>query len=408
MKKIDREYPSLRAHLIGMLGVFAALFLGLALYLYLTSRSLFAEGLQKELSGDLEWMASITEADPRLLRDPARSDSLCKAVSRFKGFRVTIIDNAGNVLADSHIPRKSFGTLENHRSRPEVRMSELKGWGHAWRYSNTLGLGMLYVARKVPEQACYLRMAAGPATLDRFQNATLRIFVLFLALFSAAAGAIVWWISRKISSPLLQLTGEERSGSRDPESPPRWGARFREAEVLNEAIQGYVGQIRSLGREVEKQRDKLVAVLNQLEEGILILSANGDVVAANPSSLKLLGADGGSRGPSAWLGRPLREMLPESPLLAWVDAARSPDRTPIMHVDKGPGAPFDLLCHLAPLDAVAEGVTGGEFLLTLFDVSEFRHLDRVKSEFVANASHELKTPLSSIKGYAEALMEGAM
>jgi two-component system, OmpR family, phosphate regulon sensor histidine kinase PhoR len=408
MADIDREYPSLRAHLIGMLGIFAALFLSLTLYLYLTSRSLFAEALQQELSGDLEWMASSAMADPALLRDPVRSDSLCKTLSRFKGFRVTVIDSAGGVLADSHVPRGDVTSLENHLARPEVRMAVEKGWGHSWRYSNTLGLGMLYVARRVPEQACYLRMAAGPATLDSFQNASLKVFALFLGLFAAAAGAIVWWISRKISSPLLQLTGEERAGSGAPESPPRWEARFREAEVLNEAFQGYVVQIRSLGREVEKQRDKLVAVLNQLEEGILILSAEGGVVAANPSSLKLLGAAGDARGPSAWLGRPLRELLPESPLLAWVEQARSPDRTPVMHVDKGPGAPYDLLCHLAPLDAAAQGDAGAEFLLTLFDVSEFRHLDRVKSEFVANASHELKTPLSSIKGYAEALMEGAM
>jgi two-component system phosphate regulon sensor histidine kinase PhoR len=85
-----------------------------------------------------------------------------------------------------------------------------------------------------------------------------------------------------------------------------------------------------------------------------------------------------------------------------------------MHVDKGPGAPYDLLCHLAPLDAGTApagsngSAPGREYLLTLLDVTEFRHLDRVKSEFVANASHELKTPLSSIKGYAEALMEGAL
>jgi signal transduction histidine kinase len=102
------------------------------------------------------------------------------------------------------------------------------------------------------------------------------------------------------------------------------------------------------------------------------------------------------------VGRPLRDLRPGSPLVPWAEAAQSPDRTPLMHVDKAPDVPFDLLCHLAPLGA------GPEYLLTLLDVTEFRNLDRIKSEFVANASHELKTPLSSIKGYAEALLEGAL
>lgn len=429
MAQIERAYPSLRAHLIGMLGIFAALFLGLTLYLYLTSRTLFAEALQKELSGDLEWMASIVRDQPGLARDPVRSDSLCKAVARFKDYRVTVIDSAGHVLADSHVPREEVGTLENHAGRPEVEMASTEGWGHSWRYSSTLGRGMLYVARKVPDQACYLRMAAGPVTLNSFQMASFRVFILFLALFLAASFAITWWISRKISAPLLRLTGGGDAAP-DPEKPPRWEAEFREAEVLNKAFQGYVGQVRTLGRQVETQRDKLAAVLNQLEEGILILSPDGVVVAANPASLRLLGSAGSggpaadSRDPAAWIGRPLRRLLPQSPLVAWVDAAQSPDRTPMMHVDKGPDAPFDLLCHLALLETGDAGDArdmgnagdpenraaraGRELLLTVLDVTEFRHLDRVKSEFVANASHELKTPLSSIKGYAEALLEGAL
>ncbi len=411
MAQIEREYPSLRAHLMGMLGIFAALFLGLTIYLYLTSRSLFADALQMELSGDLEWLASTIHDRPQLLADPALADSLCKAVARFKGFRVTFIDSSGRVLADSHVPRAELAGLENHAARPEVRMAMEKGWGHAWRYSNTLGRGMLYVARKVPDQACYLRMAAGPVTLNSFQMASLKIFALFLALFLAASLAITWWISRKISAPLLHLI-DSRDGRPDPGKPPRWEAEFREAEVLNQAFRGYVGQVRTLGREVEMQRDKLVAVLNQLDEGILIFSAAGTVVTANPSSLRLLGATE-SKDATAWVGRNLRSLLPLSPLVPWLEAADSPERTPLMHVDKGPDSPFDLLCHLAPMDAgpapgKTESESGREYLLTLLDVTEFRHLDRVKSEFVANASHELKTPLSSIKGYAEALLEGAL
>jgi two-component system phosphate regulon sensor histidine kinase PhoR len=405
MAVIEREYPSLRATLIAMLGVFAALFLALTVYLYMASRSLFAEALQRELSGDLEWLAGTLKGQPGILAEPARADSLCKAIAGYKGFRVTFIASDGRVLADSDVPRDEVGTLENHGSRPEVLMARAQGHGHAWRYSSTLGRGMLYVAYKVPEQECYLRMAAGPVTLNAFQIAAMRVFLLFLGLFLAAALAVTWWISRKISAPLLHLVEAGGAGADPlrPESPtPRWEARFREAEVLNGAFRGYVDRIRSLGRDVEHERDKLMAVLNQLDEGILILSADGAVAAANPSSLRLLGAPGSA---PSWFGRPLREALPSGPLADWVSEAASPDRPPVIHIDKGPAAPYDLLCHLAPLDP---GAGGGEYLLTLLNVTEFRHLDRVKSEFVANASHELKTPLSSLKGYAEALVEGAL
>ena len=415
-KLSEREFPSLRAHLIVMLGLFAALFLALTVYLYLASRSLFADALQRELSGDLEWMASTISDQPGLLTDPARSDSLCKAVAGFKGFRVTIVDSTGRVLADSHVPIADVAGLESHAGRPEIIMAKAEGRGHAWRYSSTLGRGMLYVAFRIPKPACYLRMAAGPVTLNSFQMASLRIFALFLGLFLAASLAVTWWISRKISSPLLQLSaasdGDPGPDPYHPDSPtPRWEARFREAEVLNQAFRGYVARIRALGREVEQERDKLVAVLHQLEEGILILSAEGRVAAANPASLILLGAKDAAGipiRPAAWLGLPLREAMPHGPLARWVAEAASPDRPPVIHIDKGPEAPYDLLCHLAPLDAGQPDGAGREYLLTLINVSEFRHLDRIKSEFVANASHELKTPLSSLKGYAEALIEGAL
>ncbi len=429
MAELDREYPSLRARLIGMLALFAALFLGLTAYLYFSSRSIFADALERELTGDSDWMVAQISADPGLLENSSRTDSLCSAVAKYKGFRVTVIDTTGRVLADSHVPRAELSALENHRNRPEVQDALAGGWGHSWRHSSTLSTEMLYVARLLPKHKGYLRLAAGPVALNSFQNASLRVFALFLGLFLAASAAVTAWISRKISDPLLQLMKDRSAEASWPAgaSPPRWEAEFREAEVLNRAFQGYVDQIRKLGGDVESERDKLVAILNQLEEGILILSGDGVVLAANPSSLTLLGlepraagalAEGSpndaaspgskvrsARGRPACVGQSAEKVLKQKSLIHWVRDAALPDRPPFLHIDKGVDSPFDLLCHLAALES-----SGGarEYLLTVIDVTEFRHLDRVKSEFVANASHELKTPLSSIKGYAEALLEGAL
>jgi two-component system, OmpR family, phosphate regulon sensor histidine kinase PhoR len=411
MGKLNRAYPSLRTHLIGMLGVFVAIFLGLTTYLYFNSRTLFTDALQLELRGDLNWMSATLQNDPSILSNPARADSICKAIAKYKGFRVTLIDASGQVLADSHVPLQGTASMENHLARPEVKMALEKGWGHAWRYSSTIDGNMLYLAHKDPNQTYYLRMAAGPITLNSFQMASLRVFLLFLLLFVGASLIITWWISRKISAPLLTLQDIGENGLAGPlnlEKPPRWEAEFLEAEVLNQAFQSYVDQIRKLGGEVESQRDKLISVLNQLQEGILILSAEGKVLAVNPAAFRFLGTGTAFHRASDWLGQALSTLLPRSPLIAWLASAHSAERTPFMHLNKGPDLPFDLVCHLAPLGTGVETSSAREYLLTLMDVSEFRHLDRIKSEFVANASHELKTPLSSIKGYAETLIEGAI
>jgi two-component system phosphate regulon sensor histidine kinase PhoR len=412
MSEPERGHPSLRTHLLVMLGIFAALFLALTLYLYSASRSLFSDALQHELSGDLEWMASTLREHPDMLSEPPRVDSLCKALSTHKGFRVTVIDSSGKVIGDSHVPFADLGKLENHRDRPEVAMARASGWGYAWRYSHTLRLDMMYAAKRLPDGADYLRIAAGPVTLKIFQRAAMRVFALFLGLFLAAAVAVTWWISRSISAPLLHLTAQGNldvtKGPLEPgAAAPRWDARFSEADALNRAFQVYVDEIRSLAGKVAAERDRLVAVLDQLEEGILILSENGAIKAANPSSLRLLGIDAAAA--SGAVGRPFGDLVRMKPLAQWVQDAADPGRPPVLHVDKGPEAPFDLLCHLGPLDPRAGSPRDGrEYLLTLINVTEFKHLDRVKSEFVANASHELKTPLSSIKGYAEALLEGAL
>lgn len=393
---------------MGMLGIFTLLFLGLTLYLYQASRALFSSALQRELDGDINWVADILARDAALSADPRRADSLMKSISRHKDFRITLTDGEGRVLADSHVPRDSVAHLENHRRRPEFQAARAQGRGHAWRYSATLGQEMLYVARRLGDGSRYLRMAAGPGPLETFQRAAGLIFTLFLALFAVSAMVITWWMSRTISTPLLHL-------AEHPGATPRWQAPFREAEVLNGAFERYVTEVRQLAGEVSLERDRLMAVLNRLEEGILILTLDGlDIVitAANPASLRLLGIDPGT----LVAGRRVGEVVRPEALLRWLARAADPERTPVLHLDRGPDLPYDLLCRLGPLglpsrpDASpgAAGMGPTEFVLTLVDITEFRHLDQVKSEFVANASHELKTPLSSLKGYAETLLEGAL
>ena len=389
-----KPFPSIRSRLLLILLGLGVCLTALAGFLYRTTESLFYQGLQSELRGDLDWLASIVGHDSALLRPP-RADSLCKAVSRFKGYRVTVVDSNGRVLGDSHVPADSIAEIENHAYRPEILEARRASYGSARRFSHTVGMEMLYVARMTTD-GMVLRMAAGSGTLRKFRGEAARFLFWILLLFLAAAGILILWISRRISAPLLKLTVD----ARDIGKPLRWDARLREAEVLNQAFNEYVDAIRKLATNLKEEHAHLSAVLNRLEEGIVLLSAEGRVSAVNPAARRLLPSEfsGGE-----WEGRPFSEVVSHPGLRAFAVEAGNPLRPPFFQTDRGPDSPFDLLCHLRGV-----GGSAGEYLLTVANVTEFRNLDRAKSDFVANASHELKTPLSSILGYSESLLDGAL
>ncbi len=395
--------PSLLSRLYLLLGLLGLGFLLLAGYLYRATETIFTRELRKELVGDLEWMADLARRDPGLLQG-ARADSLARAVSRYKGYRVTIIAPDGRVLGDSHVPRDSLATLQNHATRPEVlqaRRDPVTGMGQAFRYSTSIHQIMMYEAKSLGPQAPVLRISAGPATLDDFRTAARRTASLALLLFLIAAAVIALWVSRRISRPLLRLRGE----ARDVSKPLHWEAPFREAEILNDAFTEYSDAVQKLAAEVRQERDRLLALLDRLEEGVVLLDRWGSIRAVNESARRLLPLrpDGG-----ALSGMFFRDAVRHEGLGRWATETRpGAQREGVYQVEKGDLAtdsPVDLLCHLRVLQpAGAEE----EVLLTLVDVTSFRNLDRAKTDFVANASHELKTPLSSILGYAETLLDGA-
>ncbi len=396
------EHPSLRSQLQGLLALFVVAFMIMAIGQSYFARKLFLQALERDLHGDVAMVSERIENESDLLR-PGRTDSLCKSISMHKGFRITIADSDGTVIGDSHVPRSGISAMENHRFRPEFESATQTGWGANLRSSATLHQEMIYVAHRLNDGR-FVRVAAGSEALRGFRNIIFISGGLYILLFVLGALIIGVWVWRRISLPLLRL----QNLPPDSSSPLRWDAHFREADALNQVFEAYVADIRRLHSAVAKEHGRLSQVLHLLEEGVLLLSPTGEMRTLNTAAVKLLREDLDplptiGHTPKDWVGRNLGEVSPLPELAAFLCDVMRGERPPVLLIDKSDTFPRDLLCHLCSLSG-----SEGEWLLTLVDVSEFRQLDRVKSEFVANASHELKTPLASIRGYAEALIDGAI
>lgn len=195
------------------------------------------------------------------------------------------------------------------------------------------------------------------------------LFLIFAAVVLAA-----FWVSSRLRNKFSRLQNEAR----------------QQARISEQLIADF-----------KQDADRLRTLLDRLEEAVLLLDGKGVIRAVNSSALQLIPLKDDSVPLD---GKHFSEVVASEKIRQWI-ADANPKRLPVLQIDKGPETPLDILCHLRPLQPEDPN---GESLLTVMDVTRFRNLDRAKTDFVANASHELKTPLSSILGYAEALFDGAM
>ncbi len=207
------------------------------------------------------------------------------------------------------------------------------------------------------------------------------------------------FLSRRVTRPLRQFAEVVRGMARGHGSQRVELDEWRETAELGQALNQMAGQVQATLADISADRARLQAVLASMVEGVLVLDRQGRILLINDALRMLPGAD-----PSA-IGRPFIEVFRHHPLNEFVRKV----------LDGGEGrrqevtllTPEERIFLLQASVAKPDGERGVAVVLVFHDITELKRLERVRKDFVANASHELKTPLTSIAGYVEALRDGA-
>ncbi len=383
------------------------------------STSTFQEFYFADVTVDLEARASLLKSRIKELIRGNRLEELrryCVSAGRESGTRITVVLADGRVLADSE---ENPDIMDNHRHRPEIEKALLGEKGVSRRFSHTLEENLIYVAVPLygilsPESLeragltveAVLRTSVSVSSLDRtLERMRLRIGLVSLGVIIFAA-LITLLISRSISRPLEQMTRKAEQFARGDFStrmiPVAGKTASLEVMKLSASMDRMAQLLDEKIREIETHRNRLETVFSSMVEAVVAIDRQERVMSINDEAARLFGVK-----KERAVGRLVQELVRNNRLLQQITGVLE-NGAPVEDEITLPGSFRDryLQIHVVTLQDM-DG-DGGGVLLVMNDVSKLKRLEGIRRDFVANVSHELRTPTTSIRGYVETVLDGAL
>jgi two-component system phosphate regulon sensor histidine kinase PhoR len=354
----------------------------------------------RETDRDLERAARI--ALPALAETvtegPAAAQALCRRLGEETGIRFTVIAADGLVLGDS---REDPARMDNHADRPEFGAALADGQGLSRRYSSTLDHVRVYCAVAGSDAAgrpFVVRTSLSEASLAEVMSGALgRIGAAAVAL-ALLAGLTAFLVSRRLHDALARLRGKAEAFAAGHLDERVHEAGAEEIAALADAMNTMADQLGRRIAVIDSQRRELEAMMGSMVEGIVAVDMDETVLRMNGVAARLL-----NQVPERAVGRSIQEAARQPALTAMVQQVLVGGSAAERDVNLGG---HDQTCAQATATALRDGdgrLIGA--LLVLNDVTRLRRLETMRRDFVANVSHELKTPITSIKGFVETMID---
>ncbi|MBN1123983.1 MAG: PAS domain-containing protein [Sedimentisphaerales bacterium] len=329
-------------------------------------------------------------------------DELVKRMGQISNTRITYILPSGTVIADSD---ESPVDMVNHADRPEIIQAYKGQVGWDSRPSDTLKIRMLYVAVPILEGdrvVGVLRTSVSLASIDEVLTAIYTRIAIGGFVIALLAGVLSFFASRRITRPLEEMRRGAEQFARGDLGHKLHVPDSEEIASLAEAMNQMAMDLDERIRTIITQRNEQQAVLSSMIEGVVAVDKHFHLISINDAAADLIGIRN-----EDCKGKSLQEVIRNTDLYEFVVRALQSNR------------PIDGQIVLREIGkeqfiqargAVLIDAHGSEIgaVVVLNDVTQLRRLENMRKDFVANVSHELKTPITSIKGFIETLMDGAI
>ena len=377
-------------------------------FITLTAVTWYASGAFRDFyldrtASDLKARARLFEMEVTPFLDPLDEkevDRLSKTIGSHASTRITVILPSGKVVGDSD---ENPASMDTHVDRPEFLRAMKGDFGSSIRHSLTLHEDLMYAAVPVVRDGriiAVVRTAIPISAIDAAYRSIRGKVILagvVIAVFAALLGLLV---SRRITRPIREIRDWAEllaSG----EFKPRPSARgSREIEALSESLGKMARELRDRIETVVRQRNEMEAVFSSMAEGVMALSPEERVIHMNRAAADILGCDQAEAN-----GRSIQEVARNTVLHRFLRDTLSSREPMEADVLMSPDEAFVVNARGTMLLDSSGNRIGA--LIVLNDVTRLRKLENIRSDFVANVSHEIKTPITAIKGFVETLRDGA-
>jgi two-component system, OmpR family, phosphate regulon sensor histidine kinase PhoR len=331
-------------------------------------------------------------------KDEAAIDALCKKLGSSANTRFTVIMPNGKVVGDSdELP----ANMEYHGDRPEIRQALGGNQGMDRRYSRTVKEEMMYIAVPLQdanhETLCAVRASLPMTAIKAELNIMTRRVIVATLLTGILAMVVCIVVVRRISNPLRGMGTAARQFAEGDFNHRIPAQHTIELDQLAESLNSMSEQLNKTLSTVSEQRNEQNAVLSSMDEGVLAIDRRERIIHMNRVAGEILGVN--HKKTKRELIQQVVRFANLQEFIKAVLGSQQPlakDLTLIGDTEK------QIQAHGSVLRNAEEESIGA--LIVLRDVTQLRHLETVRSDFVANVSHELKTPITSIKGFVETLL----